>query len=269
MSEAQERNQSQSQTQKEDGNTIAVCRDWLEGNCPYTDETLQNGPPQFRTNFKQEPKSKPHFFPGSKPHFQQSCRPQYSFFQQPESNSKQEPKPNSNRFFVMKSLNDANMVLALKRGTWATKQYIDYHMEEAYNGSRNVILLFSVSGSHHFQGFAKMISPVGAMGIQSWENGKGGKTIFYRNFAIKWIKLGHLSMEKVREIKNPNSRESVANSRDGTELDPSVARKLLELIENEQNSDLTAIANEACTLMSDGERDAILTEICLRKTTTE
>ncbi|PIN07328.1 putative signal transduction protein involved in RNA splicing [Handroanthus impetiginosus] len=146
------------------------------------------------------------------------------------------------RYFVVKSCNRENLELSAQQGVWATQRSNEAKLNEAFESVDNVILIFSVNKTRHFQGCAKMTSRIGgSVGGGNWKHAHG--TAHYgRNFAVKWLKLCELSFNKTRHLRNPyNENLPVKISRDCQELEPSVGEQLASLLYLEPDSDLMAV----------------------------
>jgi hypothetical protein len=55
------------------------------------------------------------------------------------------------RFFIVKSSNRENLELSVARGLWATHRNNESKLNEAFDSCDNVILIFSVNETGHFQ----------------------------------------------------------------------------------------------------------------------
>ncbi|EPS64393.1 hypothetical protein M569_10389, partial [Genlisea aurea] len=163
--------------------------------------------------------------------------------QQTQANRVATPLPQgTSRYFVVKSCNRENLELSVQQGVWATQRSNEAKLNEAFESIENVILIFSVNKTRHFQGCAKMASRIGGfIGGGNWKHANG--TAHYgRNFAVKWLKLSELSFDKTRHLRNPyNENLPVKISRDCQELEPSVGEQLASLLYLEPDSDLTAV----------------------------
>lgn len=149
------------------------------------------------------------------------------------------------RFFIVKSSNRENLELSVARGLWATHRNNEAKLNEAFDSCDNVILIFSVNETGHFQGCARMMSKIGVIvGGGGWKYAHG--TAHYgRNFRLKWLKLSELSFNKTRHLRNPYKENlPVKISRDCQELEPSVGEQLASLFYMEPDSELMKIANE-------------------------
>ncbi|XP_044496565.1 30-kDa cleavage and polyadenylation specificity factor 30 isoform X2 [Mangifera indica] len=107
------------------------------------------------------------------------------------------------RYFIVKSCNRENLELSVQQGVWATQRSNEAKLNEAFDSAENVILIFSVNRTRHFQGCAKMTSKIGgSVGGGNWKYAHG--TAHYgRNFSVKWLKLCELSFHKTRHLRNP------------------------------------------------------------------
>ncbi|KAJ8758565.1 hypothetical protein K2173_000286 [Erythroxylum novogranatense] len=147
------------------------------------------------------------------------------------------------RYFIVKSSNRENLELSVQQGVWATQRSNEAKLNEAFDSAENVILIFSVNRTRHFQGCAKMTSKIGApVGGGNWKYAHG--TAHYgRNFSVKWLKLCELSFHKTRHLRNPyNENLPVKISRDCQELEPSIGEQLASLLYLEPDSELMAIS---------------------------
>ncbi|KAF4379345.1 hypothetical protein F8388_013563 [Cannabis sativa] len=151
--------------------------------------------------------------------------------------------PGISRYFIVKSCNRENLELSVQQGVWATQRSNEAKLNEAFDSAENVILIFSVNRTRHFQGCAKMMSRIGgSVSGGNWKYAHG--TAHYgRNFAVKWLKLCELSFHKTRHLRNPyNENLPVKISRDCQELEPSIGEQLASLLYLEPDSELMAIS---------------------------
>ncbi|KAK4399411.1 cleavage and polyadenylation specificity factor 30 [Sesamum angolense] len=143
----------------------------------------------------------------------------------------------TSRYFVVKSCNKENLELSVQQGVWATQRSNEAKLNEAFESVDNVILIFSVNKTRHFQGCAKMTSRIGGSVGGNWKH-THGSAHYGRNFAVKWLKLGELSFNKTRHLRNSyNENLQVKISRDCQELEPSVGEQLASLLYLEPDSD--------------------------------
>ncbi|CAE7805795.1 CPSF30 [Symbiodinium microadriaticum] len=131
------------------------------------------------------------------------------------------------RYFVIKSSSHKNLVLSIEHKVWATPSRQNQEkLNEAFRTAPHVILLFSVNGSGCFQGYAKMLGPVGHVSTDVFEG-------FGRSFEVRWLRLDDLDFSEVSDIVNPwNENRSVKVSRDGQELPHAVGRQVCELVDH-------------------------------------
>ncbi|KAF8092832.1 hypothetical protein N665_0400s0031, partial [Sinapis alba] len=141
-------------------------------------------------------------------------------------------------YFVVKSCNLENFELSVQRGVWATQRSNEAKLNEAFDSVANVILIFSVNRTRHFQGCAKMTSRIGGyIGGENWKH-EHGTAQFGRNFSVKWLKLCELSFHKTWNLRNAyNENLHVKISRDCQEFEPSVGEELASLLYLEPDSE--------------------------------
>ncbi|CAL5412567.1 unnamed protein product [Camellia sinensis] len=169
--------------------------------------------------------------------------------QQNQGNKSSTPLPQGiSRYFIVKSCNRENLELSVEQGVWATQRSNEAKLNEAFDSVENVILIFSVNRTRHFQGCAKMTSKIGgSVGGGNWKYAHGSAH-YGRNFSVKWLKLCELSFHKTRLLRNPyNENLPVKISRDCQELEPSVGEQLASLLYLEPDSELMAISVTAET----------------------
>ncbi|KAL2484361.1 30-kDa cleavage and polyadenylation specificity factor 30 [Forsythia ovata] len=150
---------------------------------------------------------------------------------------------NSNRYFIAKSCNRDNLELSVQQRVWATQRSNEAKLNEAFDSVENIILIFPINKTRHFQGCAKMTSRNGgSIGGGNWKH-EHGSAHYGRNFAVKWLKLCELSFHKTLHLRNPyNENLPVKISRDCQELEPSVGEQLAFMLYLEPDSDLMAIS---------------------------
>ncbi|KAL9227068.1 hypothetical protein vseg_002805 [Gypsophila vaccaria] len=154
-------------------------------------------------------------------------------------------KMNNVRYFIIKSLNYENIQLSVEKGIWATQVMNEPILEEAFNNSRKVILIFSVNSSGLFNGYAEMISSVGQRRERLWSQGTGANKPWGRSFKVKWLRLSNLPFYKTLHLKNPlNEYKPVKISRDCQELPTEVGEALCELIDKEFEEDPNMMSHD-------------------------
>lgn len=167
----------------------------------------------------------------------------------------------TSRYFIVKSSNRDNLELSVQQGVWATQRSNEAKLNEAFDSVENVILIFSVNRTRHFQGCAKMTSRIGgSVGGGNWKHSHG--TAHYgRNFSLQWLKLCELSFHKTRHLRNPyNENLPVKISRDCQELEPSVGEQLGSLLYLEPDSELMAMWQAAESKREEEKAKGLISE---------
>ncbi|XP_051785828.1 3'-5' RNA helicase YTHDC2 [Erpetoichthys calabaricus] len=142
-----------------------------------------------------------------------------------KGSSSPSPRPNNPlRYFIMKSSNLRNIEISQQKGIWSTTPSNELKLNHAFLESSIVFLVFSVQGSGHFQGYARMCSEIGQERSQEWgSTGLGGV------FKVEWIRKESLPFQHTHQLLNPwNDNKKVQISRDGQELEPQVGAQLLQ-----------------------------------------
>ncbi|XP_061655818.1 3'-5' RNA helicase YTHDC2 isoform X1 [Phyllopteryx taeniolatus] len=130
------------------------------------------------------------------------------------------------RYFVMKSSNLRNIDISQQKGIWSTIPSNEPKLTKALQ-ENEIILIFSIQGSGHFQGYARMSSTISHTGCQDWGFGGLGGV-----FSVEWICKESLPFQCTQHILNPlNDNKKVQISRDGQELAGQAGRLLLALWE--------------------------------------
>ncbi|KAK9975451.1 hypothetical protein ABG768_023491 [Culter alburnus] len=131
------------------------------------------------------------------------------------------------RYFIMKSSNVRNIELSQQRGIWSTTPNNEHKLTRAFHESSAVFLIFSVQGSGHFQGYARMTSAISGERCLDWGSvGLGGV------FGVEWVRKENLPFQLTQQLLNPwNDNKRVQISRDGQELEPQAGSQLLQLWE--------------------------------------
>ncbi|KFV60019.1 putative ATP-dependent RNA helicase YTHDC2, partial [Tyto alba] len=109
------------------------------------------------------------------------------------------PRPNMPvRYFIMKSSNLQNIDISQEKGIWSTMPSNERKLNRAFCESSMVYLMFSVQGSGHFQGFARMASEIGCEKSQDWGSaGLGGV------FKVEWIRKESIPFQFAYHLLNP------------------------------------------------------------------
>jgi hypothetical protein len=134
------------------------------------------------------------------------------------------------RYFIIRSSNQENIFISRQQNEWATTRSNEGKLNEAFNSSRFVFLIFAVSKTFHFQGVALMTSATSNKGGSYWKNidtiKLGGC------FKVKWINYSILSFNRIANLTNPYcDNEPVKKSRDCTEIEPKVGKELCQYFE--------------------------------------
>uniref|UniRef100_A0A7N8XXR8 RNA helicase n=1 Tax=Mastacembelus armatus TaxID=205130 RepID=A0A7N8XXR8_9TELE len=136
------------------------------------------------------------------------------------------------RYFIMKSSNIRNIEISQQKGIWSTTLNNEAKLTKAFLENNLIILIFSVQGSGHFQGYAHMASAISKESCQDWGfMGLGGV------FGVEWIHKESVPFQCTQHIHNPwNDNKKVQISRDGQELEPHAGSQLLLLWERNSGS---------------------------------
>uniref|UniRef100_A0A8C9ZID2 RNA helicase n=1 Tax=Sander lucioperca TaxID=283035 RepID=A0A8C9ZID2_SANLU len=115
------------------------------------------------------------------------------------------------RYFIMKSSNVRNIEISQQKGIWSTTPSNETKLTKAFLENNLIILIFSVQGSGHFQGYARMTSIISQESCQDWGfMGLGGV------FSVEWIHKDSVPFQCTQHIVNPwNDNKKVQISRDG------------------------------------------------------
>ena len=128
----------------------------------------------------------------------------------------------------MKCNNDKNMGISFERNIWATTKVNEKRLNRAYNNSDKLYLIFSIQGSGHFQGVAKMVSPISDKRCNDFGSSNLGGV-----FEVDWIYKEEIPFQYTQHLTNPwNDNKKVQISRDTQELEPNVGQALVQLWDN-------------------------------------
>ncbi|NXY91270.1 YTDC2 helicase, partial [Alcedo cyanopectus] len=111
------------------------------------------------------------------------------------------PSPRLNmtvRYFIMKSSNLKNIDISQQKGVWSTTPSNERKLNRAFWESSTVYLVFSVQGSGHFQGFARMDSEIGCEKSQDW-----GSAGFGGVFKVEWVRKESIPFWFAHHLHNP------------------------------------------------------------------
>lgn len=161
------------------------------------------------------------------------------------------------RYFIIKSFSMRDVQISQAKGIWATQNRNEAKLNEAYENADNVLLIFSVNESRHFQGYARMASRIGDKHSPVWTQVDGTQT-WGGTFRVEWLTVYpqhacilvfkvHLNLHchsfdvpfgQTLHIRNPlNSNKPVKISRDGQELATECGLQLCMLVDEVAASD--------------------------------
>ena len=150
----------------------------------------------------------------------------------------------NSKFFIIKSSNSENIEISQRFNEWATTTTNQRKLVDAYQQG-DVILIFSVNKSGGFQGYAIMTSFISDTKSPHWNN--EGQVKLGGTFKIQWLSSCLLPLSKIKNINNPlNYGESVANSRDTTELPKETGVLLCNLCYEQEKNDLMYKSKPPC-----------------------
>ncbi|XP_068740703.1 3'-5' RNA helicase YTHDC2-like isoform X2 [Montipora capricornis] len=138
-------------------------------------------------------------------------------------------RPNQQReatcYFIMKCNNQRNLDISMAKGIWATTLANEKKLNRAFKETKLVILVFSVQGSGHFQGYARMTSSIGKE-----KSPEFGSSSLSGVFSVEWMKKANIPFQQAHHLVNPwNDHKKVQISRDGQELEPKIGEELCKL----------------------------------------
>ncbi|XP_077594067.1 3'-5' RNA helicase YTHDC2 [Stigmatopora nigra] len=135
------------------------------------------------------------------------------------------------RYFVLKSNNQSHIDVSQQKAIWFSTPANESKLTKAFQEGE-VILFFSVCGSGHFQGYARMSST-----ISHNRSHEAGFQTFPSFFSVEWLCKANLSFHCIQHITNPlDYNNKVQISKDGQELDAHTGRLLLSLWEKNSQS---------------------------------
>ncbi|KIK62780.1 hypothetical protein GYMLUDRAFT_131327, partial [Collybiopsis luxurians FD-317 M1] len=105
----------------------------------------------------------------------------------------------------------------VQKNLWATQKHIEEILDEAYQTSSEIFLIFAASNSGEFYGYAK------------WVVSSSLDYTMSKPFKVKWICTERLPFNRVNHLRNAwNDDRPVRVSNDGMELEPAVGALLLK-----------------------------------------
>lgn len=137
------------------------------------------------------------------------------------------------RFFIIKSYSEDDIFRSIKYSIWTSTEHGNRRLNEAFkeqskNGNAPIYLLYSVNGSGHFCGIARMMSPVDIhveTGVWVQDKWKG-------RFDVKWIYVKDVPNIGLRHIRlENNENKPITNSRDTQEVPLDKGKLVIHLIQ--------------------------------------
>ncbi|KDO22077.1 hypothetical protein SPRG_12063 [Saprolegnia parasitica CBS 223.65] len=122
------------------------------------------------------------------------------------------------RYFVLKTFSEADVHKSIKYGIW-TSTYISNHFLDAAFGRdlscmRPILFFFSVCGSKHFCGIARMTSGLHSdRNFLLWE-----KTKYEGYFNVEWLVVKDVPNHALKTIVLPNDGKNITSVRDCDEI---------------------------------------------------
>lgn len=135
------------------------------------------------------------------------------------------------RFFVIKSYSEDDIHRSIKYEIWCSTEHGNKRLDAAFREREReggaVFLLFSVNGSGHFCGMARMTSAVdynSNSNVWSQDKWKG-------QFRVRWIYVKDVPNVQLRHIKlENNENKPVTNSRDTQEVPHAKGLQVLRIM---------------------------------------
>ncbi|CAF0943947.1 unnamed protein product [Brachionus calyciflorus] len=145
------------------------------------------------------------------------------------------------RYFLIKSNNYENVFLAQSKSVWSTPRANEIKLNKAYRECANVILIFSVSESGRFQGYARLASE-SRLDPDLQVDWILPPTLSARSlmgvFKIDWITKNDLFFNKTQHLLNSwNENRQVKVGRDGQEIEPHCGESLCRLFDLSSSND--------------------------------
>ncbi|CAK1548596.1 unnamed protein product [Leptosia nina] len=135
------------------------------------------------------------------------------------------------RFFVIKSYSEDDIHRSIKYEIWCSTEHGNKRLDSAFRDREReggcVYLLFSVNGSGHFCGMARMSSAVDYNSNSSvWSQDK-----WKGQFRVRWIYVKDVPNGQLRHIKlENNENKPVTNSRDTQEVPHAKGLQVLRIM---------------------------------------
>lgn len=129
------------------------------------------------------------------------------------------------RYFVIKANTPRALDVSMARGVWAFTPTTERKLLSASKEGKEVVLIFSVQGSGHFQGYARFSPSSTELRLPEFVAPNLGPC-----YQVEWIKRANIPFQSTRHLLNSwNENRKVQISRDGQELEPCVGDALCKL----------------------------------------
>lgn len=133
------------------------------------------------------------------------------------------------RCFLLKTFTRKHLLTSIEKCCWATQRHNESKLEQAFREGE-VILIFSVNNSGCFQGYARMLSPIGSADSTLWQNDSFRESGVFR---VEWLQALELPFTATTHLRNPlNYGKPVKIGRDGQEIPVDIAHQLCALIDD-------------------------------------
>lgn len=153
----------------------------------------------------------------------------------------------SGRFFVIKSVDEANIIRSISFNIWCSTIKGNQKLQKAFkeaNYKYPIYLFFSVNGSGKFMGLAQMVTEVEyKVNFNYWSQNDKWKGFFF----INWLFIKDIPNRMFRTIINEyNDNKPVTSSRDTQEIVPSAGIEMLKIFKDypSDNSIFDQMSNE-------------------------
>ncbi|XP_014244078.1 YTH domain-containing family protein 3 isoform X2 [Cimex lectularius] len=139
---------------------------------------------------------------------------------------------NEARFFVIKSYSEDDIHRSIKYEIWCSTEHGNKRLDQAFHERKLVeggvvYLFFSVNGSGHFCGMARMMSAVdynASSSVWSQDKWKG-------QFRVRWIYVKDVPNTQLKHIRlENNENKPVTNSRDTQEVPHERGKQVLRVM---------------------------------------
>ncbi|XP_015929708.1 3'-5' RNA helicase YTHDC2 isoform X2 [Parasteatoda tepidariorum] len=130
------------------------------------------------------------------------------------------------RYFIIKANTSRVVEISMAKNIWAFTPTTERKLLSAVKEGKEVILIFSIQGSGHFQGFAHFTHHLSNQKPPEFSAANLGTC-----YQIEWMKKANIPFQSTRHLQNSwNENRKVQISRDGQELEPNVGESLCKLI---------------------------------------